>query len=138
MNVPKKSITSILLDEVLDPFYIFQLCAMGFFVWEYYYIYSGCIFFLSGGSIIMTVIETRQNNEAIRKMARFECDIQVLQGEGLVTVSSAQLVPGDIVVVPEGQLLPCDMVQINGSSIINESILTGESIPVMKSSLPKS
>lgn len=86
----------------------------------------------------MTVIETRQNNEAIRKMARFECDIQVLQGEGLATVSSAQLVPGDIVVVPEGQLLPCDMVQLNGSSIINESILTGESIPVMKSSLPKS
>jgi cation-transporting P-type ATPase 13A2 len=45
-------------------------------------------------------------------------------------------VPGDIVVVPEGMLLPCDMIQLSGSSIVNESILTGESIPVMKGSMP--
>ncbi len=44
--------------------------------------------------------------------------------------------PGDVVKVPEKLVLPCDMVLITGSAIVNESILTGESIPVMKASIP--
>jgi P-type E1-E2 ATPase len=38
--------------------------------------------------------------------------------------------------VPEGVFLPCDLVLLTGSAIVNEAILTGESIPVMKASLP--
>jgi len=34
--------------------------------------------------------------------------------------------------------LPVDMIQISGISIANEALLTGESIPVIKSQLPKS
>jgi P-type E1-E2 ATPase len=40
------------------------------------------------------------------------------------------------VVVPEGMSLPCDLVLLTGSAIVNEAMLTGESVPVMKSSLP--
>ena len=54
------------------------------------------------------------------------------------TISSAQLVPGDIFVVPENRIMPCDAILLNGSCIMNESMLTGESIPVVKSSLPYS
>ena len=38
--------------------------------------------------------------------------------------------------VPESKSLPCDLVLLTGSAIVNEAMLTGESIPVMKSSLP--
>ena len=51
-------------------------------------------------------------------------------------VDSTQLVPGDVIVVPEGMSLPCDLVLLTGTAITNESMLTGESIPVMKSNLP--
>ena len=51
-------------------------------------------------------------------------------------MNSTELVPGDVVVVPEGASLPCDLVLLTGTAIMNESMLTGESIPVMKSSLP--
>jgi len=44
-------------------------------------------------------------------------------------------VPGDVVKVPADVLLPCDFVLLSGSAIINEAILTGESIPVIKTSL---
>jgi cation-transporting ATPase 13A3/4/5 len=32
--------------------------------------------------------------------------------------------------------MPCDAIVLTGSVIINEAMLTGESIPVIKSSLP--
>jgi cation-transporting ATPase 13A2 len=32
--------------------------------------------------------------------------------------------------------LPCDAILLSGSSLVNESMLTGESIPVMKNALP--
>ena len=32
--------------------------------------------------------------------------------------------------------MPCDLILLNGSAVVNESMLTGESIPIIKSSLP--
>jgi len=42
------------------------------------------------------------------------------------------LVPGDVIRVPENTLMPCDMILMTGTCIVNESMLTGESIPVIK------
>ncbi len=52
-------------------------------------------------------------------------------------MDSKELVPGDLFEVPEdGKALPCDAVLISGSVILNESMLTGESTPIIKSHLP--
>lgn len=53
-------------------------------------------------------------------------------------VDSSQLLPGDIILVPESKCLPCDLILLTGSAIVNEAMLTGESIPVMKTALPLS
>uniref|UniRef100_A0A4W6FJD6 ATPase 13A3 n=1 Tax=Lates calcarifer TaxID=8187 RepID=A0A4W6FJD6_LATCA len=50
---------------------------------------------------------------------------------------STELVPGDVVIIPvNGMIMPCDAVLIHGTCIVNESMLTGESVPVTKTSLP--
>lgn len=46
------------------------------------------------------------------------------------------MVPGDVVEIPENSTMPCDFILLTGSCIVNESMLTGESIPVIKNSLP--
>lgn len=50
------------------------------------------------------------------------------------TVSSEELVPGDIVNLIEESLslFPADMLLLSGDTIVNESMLTGESVPVAK------
>lgn len=47
-----------------------------------------------------------------------------------------ELVPGDIIEIPHNELMPCDLIILNGSAVMNESMLTGESIPVIKNALP--
>ena len=70
-------------------------------------------------------------------MARYSCDIQILKKNGeLQATESTNLVPGDVAVIPQGKNLPCDFILLTGSAIVNEAMLTGESIPVMKSSIP--
>lgn len=44
-----------------------------------------------------------------------------------------QLVPGDLVQISShGCVLQCDAVLLSGTCIVNESMLTGESVPVTK------
>ena len=74
-------------------------------------------------------------------MALYICEIEVMKqgadcSQQFVRCQSDSLVPGDIIKVPEGIVLPCDLVLLTGSAIVNEAILTGESIPVMKTSIP--
>ncbi|MEE6501481.1 hypothetical protein FKM82_004204 [Ascaphus truei] len=52
-------------------------------------------------------------------------------------ILSTDLVPGDIMLIPpNGTIMPCDSVLISGTCIVNESMLTGESVPVTKTNLP--
>jgi cation-transporting ATPase 13A3/4/5 len=37
-----------------------------------------------------------------------------------------------LAVIPNENIMPCDMILINGSCVINEAILTGESAAVVK------
>lgn len=53
-------------------------------------------------------------------------------------VPATEVVPGDLVIVPAGQAFPADGLILCGDSLqVDESALTGEALPVRKSSLPK-
>lgn len=42
---------------------------------------------------------------------------------------STDLVPGDVMVIPSnGTIMPCDAVLVSGTCIVNESMLTGETL----------
>ena len=61
-----------------------------------------------------------------------ETALRVLEGGGVETVSVQRLAPGDRVRVPVGQAFPADGSVVEGDSRADESLLTGESVPVAK------
>ncbi|KAK4919535.1 hypothetical protein LTR66_016789, partial [Elasticomyces elasticus] len=70
----------------------------------------------------------------LRKISRFDCDVRVLRNGFWRAAMASDLVPGDVYEVSDPSLtqLPCDSLLLAGDCIINESMLTGESIPVSK------
>jgi len=50
-------------------------------------------------------------------------------------MNSRDLVPGDVIILKHSMIIPCDGVIIEGSVVVNESMLTGESIPINKESI---
>ncbi len=56
----------------------------------------------------------------------------LVRGEELVEVSVDEVKPGDIFAVKPGESIPVDGIVTSGTSAVNESALTGESIPVDK------
>jgi cation-transporting ATPase 13A2 len=127
----------LLVDEVLNPFYIFQVFAMALWFWDGYMIYACCILVISTLSVVASLVETIQNNNSIREMARYNCEIGLLlKDRSIKMVNSNELLPGDVIELPSGKVLPCDLILLTGGAIVNEAMLTGESIPVMKSNLP--
>lgn len=77
LEVPRKSIPKLLIDEVLNPFYIFQVFSVILWFWDGYTKYACCILFISVSSVIENLYETITNINTIRKMASYECDVEV-------------------------------------------------------------
>ena len=137
IDVPIKNIVTLALDEVLHPFYIFQIISVIIWMADEYWSYATCIIVAAIVSIIISLIETRRNMKKLRDMAHFTCDlVRITPGCVSERVSSEQLVPGDVIELEDGILLPCDVLLLSGQCILNEAMLTGESIPVVKTPLP--
>lgn len=74
-----------------------------------------------------------KTSDAIRKLMGLQAKTaRVRRGESLVDIPVEQVVAGDIVVVRPGEKVPVDGIVVKGFSSVDESMLTGESIPVEK------
>ncbi|KAI1312868.1 hypothetical protein F5Y03DRAFT_339520 [Xylaria venustula] len=134
IDIEQKSIPQLLVDEVFHPFYVFQIASLILWSLDQYYYYAICIFVMSAGSIIATLVETRVTMRRLRDISRFECDVRVLRNGFWAHVSSGDLVPGDVYEISDPSLtqFPSDSILLSGDCIVNESMLTGESVPVSK------
>uniref|UniRef100_A0A673YCL0 ATPase cation transporting 13A2 n=1 Tax=Salmo trutta TaxID=8032 RepID=A0A673YCL0_SALTR len=119
--------------QVLNPFYVFQVFSIALWLTDSYYYYAACIVIISLISICLSLYEIRRVSDT-RSMSRLMPWLCLSEEDSL---SSVELVPGDCVLIPqEGLLLPCDAALLAGECMVNESMLTGESVPVMKTPLP--
>ncbi|BDD61946.1 hypothetical protein MAP00_006957 [Monascus purpureus] len=134
IDIKQKSVPQLLADEAFHPFYIFQIASLVLWSLDEYYYYAVCIFLISVFSIGATLIETRSTMQRLREISHFECFVRVLRNGFWRSVPSQELVPGDVFEFSDPSLtqVPCDCLLLSGDCIVNESMLTGESVPVSK------
>ncbi|MCI8388851.1 MAG: copper-translocating P-type ATPase [Clostridiales bacterium] len=103
--------------------------------------YGANLYFESAAMILTLVsvgkfLEERSKNktgaavEHLMKLAPETATVE--RGGDVLEVKTSELMVGDIIIVRPGQSLPADGIIVEGSSSIDESALTGESIPVEK------
>ncbi|XP_062458995.1 probable cation-transporting ATPase 13A5 [Pezoporus occidentalis] len=140
IEVEIRPIWKLLFKEILNPFYVFQGFTLTLWLSQGYIEYSVAIIILTIISIGLTVYDLRQQSTKLHHLVEEHNEVQVtvcMKSEGCKETKSCYLVPGDMFLLDGKKLaLPCDAVLIDGSCIVNEGMLTGESIPVTKTPLP--
>ena len=107
---------------------------------EYYY-YAISIIIITIVSACSTMLTIRKERKNLRKMVdrNNHCIVECKRDGIWTKVESQNIVPGDVILVPPGgTFIPADCVILTGSAIVNEGMLTGESIPVQKSPIKTS
>ncbi|MEZ4628418.1 MAG: HAD-IC family P-type ATPase [Eubacteriales bacterium] len=82
----------------------------------------------------LEAVSKSKTSEAIKKLARpSSADPAVIVKDGVeMTVALDEVVVGDVVLVRPGAAIPVDGTVLDGASSVDESMLTGESLPVEK------
>ncbi|MDP3918632.1 MAG: heavy metal translocating P-type ATPase [Nanoarchaeota archaeon] len=98
----------------------------------YYEIAGLLIFFILLGRYFESVAKGK-TSEAIKKLIGLQAKTGIVIRNGKeVEVPLDEIIVGDIVLVKPGQKIPVDGILVNGHSSIDESMISGESIPVEK------
>uniref|UniRef100_A0A7N9I9E0 Cation-transporting ATPase n=1 Tax=Macaca fascicularis TaxID=9541 RepID=A0A7N9I9E0_MACFA len=141
IDVEVTPIWKLLIKEVLNPFYIFQLFSVCLWFSEDYKEYAFAIIIMSIISISLTVYDLREQSVKLHHLVESHNSITVSvcgRKAGVQELESHVLVPGDLLILTGNKvLMPCDAVLIEGSCVVDEGMLTGESIPVTKTPLPQ-
>ncbi|NTV13160.1 MAG: copper-translocating P-type ATPase [Desulfobulbaceae bacterium] len=101
---------------------------------ELYFESAGVIIALISLGKYMEARSKARTSDAIRQLMRLTPDKATLIREGEVyeEILVEEVAPGDLLLVRPGDRLPVDGVIVKGTSSIDESMLTGESLPVKK------
>ena len=91
----------------------------------------GSVFVIIG----MTIFQQRKTQRALDALRDLSARRALVIRDGQETrISGSDVVQGDLLVLHEGDRIPADSILLDGKLEVDESLLTGESTPVSKSS----
>ena len=98
-----------------------------------YYLCDGVLISLLLFGRYLESVAIYQSGEAVRGLLRLQPMTATVLRDGIETeIDAAEIVSGDTILLRPGERIPADGTILEGSCLVDESLLTGESEPVQK------
>lgn len=141
-DLPVPTFMSLFKEHVKAPFFVFQIFCVGLWCLDEYWYYSVFTLFM------LVVFESTVVQQRLKTLREFRgmsvppVEMFVLRNSKWSVIKSNEIVPGDICALPfgdkvdsDGLTIPCDLILLQGSCIVNEAMISGESTPLLKESI---
>ncbi|KNB45779.1 putative cation-transporting ATPase [Blastocystis sp. subtype 4] len=145
LHMPIPPFWELFIEHATAPFFVFQVFSVLLWCFDDYLFYT----LLTLGMLVMMesmqVKQRIQNMESLRSMRVESFPVLVYRNKTWQYIQSSHLVPGDIISICSRKprqgfvsntetavTAPCDCLLLEGSCVVNEAVLTGESVPKSK------
>lgn len=124
-----KAIKNIFRGQVFDENFLMSIASIGAFAIGDYAEGAAVMLFYQVGELFQSYALDK-SRKSIAKLMDIRPDYaNVKRGEGLERLDPDDVRIGDIIVIKAGEKIPLDAVVIEGTSMVDTSALTGESLP---------
>ena len=137
-DIPVPTFVELWKEHAVAPFFIFQIFCVGLWLLDDYWYYSLFTLFMLVVFESTVVWQRQRTLNEFRGMSIKPYDIWVYREKKWVEIKSDKLLPGDLASVgrtKEDSGVACDMLLVEGTTIVNEAMLSGESTPLLKDSV---
>lgn len=137
-DIPVPTFTELFKEHAVAPFFVFQIFCVGLWFMDELWYYSLFTLFMLVTFESTVVWQRQRTMQEFRGMGIQPYDIYVYREKKWIEIQTDELLPGDLVSITrtkEESGMPCDLVLINGTAIVNEAMLSGESTPLLKESI---
>ncbi|KAI1332302.1 cation pump, Ca2+ pump [Xylariaceae sp. FL0255] len=137
-DIPVPSFTELFKEHAVAPFFVFQVFCVGLWMLDEYWYYSLFTLFMLVVFESTVVWQRQRTLTEFRGMSIKPYDMWVFRLGKWTEIPSDKLLPGDLVSVgrtKEDSGVACDMLLVEGTAIVNEAMLSGESTPLLKDSI---
>ncbi|KAL6863572.1 putative Ca2+ pump [Trichoderma novae-zelandiae] len=137
-DIPVPTFTELFKEHAVAPFFVFQIFCVGLWMLDEYWYYSLFTLFMLVAFESTVVWQRQRTLNEFRGMSIKPYDVWVYRLGKWTEIQSDALLPGDLVSVgrtKEDSGVACDMLLLEGTAIVNEAMLSGESTPLLKDSI---
>ncbi|WFD01133.1 putative cation-transporting ATPase 1 [Malassezia yamatoensis] len=138
LEIPVPKFWDLFFEHAVAPFFVFQVFCVGLWMLDEYWYSSLFSLFALVAFECTTVFQRQRTLNEFRTMSIQPFTVNVYRKNSWVETSTDDLLPGDVVSVQrtkQDSALPCDLLLLSGSAIVNEAMLSGESTPLLKESI---
>ncbi|CAH6720163.1 endoplasmic reticulum transmembrane helix translocase [[Candida] jaroonii] len=137
-DIPIPSFLELFKQHAVAPFFVFQVFCVALWLMDEQWYYSLFSLFMLVSFEMTTVFQRRTTMAEFQSTGIKPFEVYVYRDKKWKKIQTDTLLPGDIISLTrtnDDSALPCDLLLLDGSVIVNEAMLSGESTPLLKESI---